>query len=794
MRRPATHALWILPVLIVTTACSATPSTLPATPAPALPASTPAPAGAVSDEPSVVRGSIPFTSPFFLDGIAEPFVLLEDEAGFVRRDKEFVFPIEGQAIGPVELVGDGLLRYTLPLPSRPLGTPVDVDNDGEADTGVMVFAIAYWSNTWGDPFLEPRDGRGWSNAYTSARTDPYREDEIDGGTLMIWAPDAAQAFPTGFGDDGLLFTADDPAAPVAAGYSLVDLDQTPFHIYREPEPKVDLLEGVVAVTDLSGLEYDQAFANLIEKASREYPFTSDKGIDWDALRAEFAPRFDSARTPADFYRAVKAFTLAIPDGHVGVSFDPDVFFTDFGGGFGLVLAELSDGRLIATRVISGSASEAAGMSAGAEILSWNELSAAAALDAVIPFLGPFSTPQAERAMQLVFLPRGPVGSTAQVEFRNPAGIPRTVGMEAEVDYDSLFAALPEFGYDELLLPVEGSVLDDSGLGLLQVTTFSEDYNLMARLWEFHLKQLLDFEVPGLIIDVRNNGGGNGGLALDFAGYFFDESAVLSQRLYYNEISGEFEARGIPARLEPGPLLFEGPVAVLVGPNCVSACEGFVHAITQGGRAVVVGHAATAGAYGEVGRGQYDLPDGLSLQFPTGRPETLDGRLLIEGTGIRPEVVVPVTFDSAMGTSDAVLEAAVEALLTPPRSLTGERGRSMTETADVVVIGAGIHGASLAFHLASRGLKPLVVEQKAAASGATGRSSGLVRMHYDLEPESALAWASYRYFRNWAELVGGDCGFTRTGFLQIVAPKDNDRLRAERGHAPAVGDSQPGGDC
>lgn len=101
---------------------------------------------------------------------------------------------------------------------------------------------------------------------------------------------------------------------------------------------------------------------------------------------------------------------------------------------------------------------------------------------------------------------------------------------------------------------------------------------------------------------------------------------------------------------------------------------------------------------------------------------------------------------------------------------------MRETADVVVIGAGIHGASLAFQLAQRGLKPLVVERRTAASGATGRSSGLVRMHYDLEPESALAWASYRYFRNWAELVGGECGFTRTGFLQIVAPKDNQRLR------------------
>src|SRR3970040_1025495 len=51
------------------------------------------------------------------------------------------------------------------------------------------------------------------------------------------------------------------------------------------------------------------------------------------------------------------------------------------------------------------------------------------------------------------------------------------------------------------------------------------------------------------------------------------------------------------------------------------------------------------------------------------------------------------------------------------------------------------------------------------------------MHYDLEPESALAWSSYQVFRNWSEIVGGECGFTRTGFLQLVAPDHAPRLRA-----------------
>jgi len=102
---------------------------------------------------------------------------------------------------------------------------------------------------------------------------------------------------------------------------------------------------------------------------------------------------------------------------------------------------------------------------------------------------------------------------------------------------------------------------------------------------------------------------------------------------------------------------------------------------------------------------------------------------------------------------------------------------MAETFDAVVIGAGVVGVSIAFHLAERGLKIVILERRQLASGATGRSSGLVRMHYDLEAESRLAWISFGYFRNWRERVGGECGFTRTGFLFINSPVNNSKVRA-----------------
>ena len=107
---------------------------------------------------------------------------------------------------------------------------------------------------------------------------------------------------------------------------------------------------------------------------------------------------------------------------------------------------------------------------------------------------------------------------------------------------------------------------------------------------------------------------------------------------------------------------------------------------------------------------------------------------------------------------------------------------MSNTADVLIIGGGIHGASLAFHLAERGVKPLVLEKNFIGAGATGRSSGMIRMHYDVRQDSELAWVSFGYFRNWAERLGTStalstgCGFTRTGFIQIAAREHEAALR------------------
>ncbi len=615
----------------------------------------------VSNEPVLVTGTIPFTSPFFLAGNSEPFVLLEDEAGFVSRNREFVFPLEGQAIGPVSLVQDGLLEFSLPLPSLPQGTPIDVDQDNTEDRGVMIFVVAYWSNTWGDPFLEERDGTGWSNAYASTTTDPNRDDEINGGTMVIWAPDDQQAFPTGFGEDEELFTPDDPVAPVPAGYSFVDLNSDPFRVYKQPTLELELNEGASAVNDYTGMSYVDAFEAMFAKVSTEYPFTEQKDLDWDAIYDVVAPMAAAATNDDEFYLALREFTYSIPDAHVGLSFNPNIFWPEIGGEFGLVLDELDDGSVIVTQVLPGSPAEDAGIEVGAQIMTWGGQPVAAALDAVHPYFSPFSTQQHERQQQLIFLPRVPAGESIDVSFQNPDGAEQQATMQSVEDVQSYFAADPISLEDQLSTPVYAEMLD-SGIGYIKVNDFQDDYNLTARLYERAILGLIDNQVPALIIDLRVNYGGSGGLALDFSDYFYDEEVVLWSRESYNELLGDFELGEFPARIKPGELFYDGPIAVLISPSCISACEGFAYALTSTGRATAVGTAGTAGAFGDVGSGQYTMPGDWSMQFPTGRPIDAEGNVVIEGVGVQPDIRVPKTRESVLGIGDPILDAAIEALL------------------------------------------------------------------------------------------------------------------------------------
>ena len=92
------------------------------------------------------------------------------------------------------------------------------------------------------------------------------------------------------------------------------------------------------------------------------------------------------------------------------------------------------------------------------------------------------------------------------------------------------------------------------------------------------------------------------------------------------------------------------------------------------------------------------------------------------------------------------------------------------TADIIVIGGGVIGCSTAYNLAKYGAKNVVLlERSDLCSGGTAKSCAIVRTHYSIESNLIHAAESLKIFSNFDEMVGGDVGFHRTGYI-ILGPE------------------------
>ena len=624
--------------------------------------------------PTVIKGTVSYTNPFFTLGTAQPIVILEDQAGFVDRNEYFILPPESQVLGQITSdFYESPFTYSLALPIEPQGTLRDVDNDGQQDRGVMVFAVAYWSNTFGDPFLEERDlyGGGWSTAYASTlvSSDPDLRGEIIGGQFIVYAPDGNQGFPSDFGADGLLFTEDDPIMTIPAGYSVVNLDTSPFEINRDREQFIDLIEPQsAAVDDFSTMSYTDAFDAMVLKLSREYAFTEYKGLDWDELSRTYRPRFQEAQASNDnlaYNLALRDFLWEIPDGHVSMALGPliDLFRQETDGGLGLAIAELDDGRIIISYVVEGSPAHEAGIQLGAEILTFNGREITDLMEEEFIWAHQASgTAHAWRLQQLRYVTRFPLGEQVEVAFRNPGSLrATTVTLPTIPERESWSFSSFFRGNTGFELPLD-YYIHPAGYAVVQIYSFSDNEVLTIQLWERLISSLNQAQVPGLIIDMRQNTGGSGFLADQMAAYFFNEPFELGQTGGYSEEKDEFvfSDRGVERFYLPAEdMRYQGEVVVIVSPACFSACEFFSYDMTVNDRAAIIGHYPTGGLGGSVN--DFYMPDGQTVRFTAGRAVDMNGNIHIEGIGVAPTVRIPVTEESVLSQGDYLLNASIEYL-------------------------------------------------------------------------------------------------------------------------------------
>src|SRR5947209_16141642 len=92
---------------------------------------------------------------------------------------------------------------------------------------------------------------------------------------------------------------------------------------------------------------------------------------------------------------------------------------------------------------------------------------------------------------------------------------------------------------------------------------------------------------------------------------------------------------------------------------------------------------------------------------------------------------------------------------------------MTETADVIVIGGGIHGCSTALHLAMRGIRVTLLEKDYPGRHSSGVNAGGVRQLARHLAEVPISVFSMSLWEHIVDLVDDDCGFVSHGQVLIA---------------------------
>src|SRR5215468_10210848 len=99
---------------------------------------------------------------------------------------------------------------------------------------------------------------------------------------------------------------------------------------------------------------------------------------------------------------------------------------------------------------------------------------------------------------------------------------------------------------------------------------------------------------------------------------------------------------------------------------------------------------------------------------------------------------------------------------------------MAVNCDIIIVGGGVMGTSIAWHLARRRVGKVVgLEKSYLGAGSSGKSGAIIRQHYSNRLTAAMARQSLRVFERFEDVVGGPPVFARAGMVIVV----NDRDRA-----------------
>jgi carboxyl-terminal processing protease len=350
------------------------------------------------------------------------------------------------------------------------------------------------------------------------------------------------------------------------------------------------------------------------------------GIDWNKARERYAPLAAAAKTDAELYGVLKAMLSELKVSHMGL-ITPDELKQSGASPVttGLRLRTV-EGRVVVVHVLPGSSAAREGVRPGFVV----EKIAGAAVKDLEDALGKL---------------RGPANTKVGVTLLNERDETRELALERETLGRGEVARTNVGGAMSIYALLESSRLE-GGVGYIRFTSFIPALN--DRLQEA-IASMLD--APGLILDLRGNGGGDDSVAINLANQLFDKPTQLmatrtrkGEDLYY--------------KARPAKRPYTGRVVVLVDGASASASEQLTAGLQEARRAYVVGN-VTKGD--DMDADIAELPTGAYLIYASGLPHTPKG-LIVEGHGVKPDLEVNLTRAGLLNGVDAQLNAALRYLL------------------------------------------------------------------------------------------------------------------------------------
>src|SRR5580704_857166 len=388
----------------------------------------------------------------------------------------------------------------------------------------------------------------------------------------------------------------------------------------------------------------EIFEKVWKEIHDHYYDPSFNGVNWDEIHARYRLLIEEPADDQDFYALMSRMTGELHDAHTRFN-SPEQWRSykkQQGVSSGISVDDV-DRKTVVTSVRRDSSAAHAGVEPGMVVLSIDGQPVAERIAEIESNKSPSSSERATRLISYGRLFAGPPDTEIRVGMERADGSRFEVTLERQV-----YSSAPDVITD--VLP--------SGIAYIRFDGFQPAITKEFRQALERLKN-----APGIVIDLRRNGGGDLGVLLPIAGFFFGQKTLFAKDKTrsgkpLSEFAGIFR---LPLELyvgKPGDQIYSGPVAILVDARSASSSEVFAAGMQDSQRAKIVGSQSCGCVLGIArprvmkGGGVLEMSEVLWFS-PKGRK--------LEGTGILPDETVAPTLSDLQQKHDPAIETAERVL-------------------------------------------------------------------------------------------------------------------------------------